>query len=113
MKTFVLITLSVLPAALTAQVVLPSPTALPALTPPSISLVELESNLAEPVWRFSAESVPDPPSTEFKMRVVRPKADNIPRMPIARPDDRYDYKILTPAPVPEPAPPSAPPRRAR
>jgi hypothetical protein len=95
MKTFVLAAVILSPAALSAQV-LPSPS--PAHPAPVLTLPQMQiQHPGElPLRTLAAERAIDPPRTDYKLRVVRPSTARSSRMLVARPDDRFNYKILTP-----------------
>jgi hypothetical protein len=92
MKTFVLAAVLLSPAALSAQVLIPSH----AFAPEAVTFAS-RPEAGENGLRFVLKRGPaQPPSVDYKLRVVRPSREFNFRMPIGRPDSRYDYKILTP-----------------
>lgn len=90
MKTFVLIALGALPATLSAQALSSPASTLSVPAPATHPRAEAEAAS----WSFSAERASELPATDFRMRVIRPNRADVPRMRIAQPDDRYDYKML-------------------
>jgi hypothetical protein len=93
MKMFVLATVALTPAAFCTWVrASPANTeTTPVDSPPTAMLVA------------DVASVPSP--ADFKLRVVRPPTAPRARMLVARPDDRYDYRLRMPQ--------SPPPMRRR